>query len=218
MWGWLDVLRDITLLVGDSLATVEPWLREYGYWAFCLALVFENVLFTSMILPGLFVLILAGFWAGLGRLDIGLLLLLGITSAWVGDSISYLIGRFFWSRLLVGTKLGRAVRRMQPVLEQKGGVFLVLYHFEPMARMVGGTVAGVFGLSVRRWLPLDFLGAALWVTFYTMFGFGLGRLGYTITDWERLRPVSAGALLILVVWLWLFNRAVKRSLSSIETG
>lgn len=204
------------LFLGDSLATIEPWLRQYGYWAFCLALALENVLFTSMIVPGLLVLILAGFWAGLGRFDVRLILSLGVGSAWLGDSISYSIGRFFWGRLLLGTRLGKSVLRLQPVLEQRGRAFLVLYHFEPVARMVGGTLAGVLGLSVRRWLPFDFLGAALWVMFYTMVGFALGRLGHTIGDWETLRPVSVGALLLLLIWLWLFNRAVKRSLPSMQ--
>lgn len=205
------------LSLGDSLASVEPWLRQYGYWAFCLALILENVLFTSMVVPGLFVLLVAGFLAGAGQLDLRILLLGGILSAWIGDSISYCVGRFFWSRVLAGTRLGRSVSRLQPVLEQRGKVFLVLYHFEPAARMIGGTLAGASGLTIRRWLPFDFLGAALWVPFYTLVGFALGRLGRSIDDWEMLRPVGVGALVLLLIWLWAFNRAVKRSLSQIRT-
>jgi membrane protein DedA with SNARE-associated domain len=206
------------LSLGDSLASIEPWLRQYGYWVLVVTLALENVLFTSMVVPGLLVLILAGFWAGLGRFDIRLLLLFGVASAWLGDSLSYSIGRFFWARLLMNTRLGKSVLRLQPLLQQRGAVFLVLYHFEPAARMVGGTLAGAAGLSVRRWLPFDFLGAALWVTFYTMLGFLLGRFGHSISDWETVRPVSAGVLVVLLVWLWLFNRAVKRSLSSRPAG
>src|SRR5262249_30415136 len=111
------------------------------------------------------------------------------------------------------TRLGASVSRLQPVLQQRGKMFLMLYHFEPAARMVGGTLAGASGLRIRSWFPFDFLGAALWVLFYTLVGFVLGRLGRSIDDWETLRPVGVAVLLVLLIWLWSFNRAVKRSLA-----
>jgi undecaprenyl-diphosphatase len=202
------------LFLGDSIAAVAPWLREHGYWAFGIALVLENVLFTSMIVPGLFVLIGAGFLAGVGEFDLGLLLLIGVGSAWLGDSVSYCLGRFLWHRMLMQTRFGTSVMRLEPLLQQRGRLFLVLYHFEPAARMVGATLAGASGLSLRRWLPFDFLGAALWAPFYTLVGFALGRFGRSINDWESLRPIGFFALLVLLVWLWSFNRAARRLLSS----
>jgi membrane protein DedA with SNARE-associated domain len=202
------------LFLGDSIAAVAPWLREHGYWAFGVALVLENVLFASMIVPGLFVLIGAGFLAGVGELDLTVLLVIGVSSAWLGDSISYCLGRFFWRRMLMHTRLGASVMRLAPLLQQRGRLFLVLYHFEPAARMVGATLGGASGLSVGRWLPFDFLGAALWVQFYTFLGFALGHFGRSIDDWESLRPIAFFALLVLLLWLWSFNRAARRLLSS----
>jgi membrane protein DedA with SNARE-associated domain len=202
------------VLGGDSIGTVAPWLREHGYLAFGGALVLENVLFTSMIVPGLFVLVGAGFLAGVGELDLGLLLLIGTGAAWLGDFISYCVGRFLWRRLLERTRFGASVRRLEPLLQRRGKLFLVLYHFEPAARMVGATLAGASGLNLRRWLPFDFLGAALWVPFYTLFGFALGRLGRSINDWESLRAIGFFAMFALLAWLWSFNRAARRFLSS----
>lgn len=202
------------LFLGDSIAAVAPWLREHGYWAFGIALILENVLFTSMIVPGLFVLIGAGFLAGVGELDLGLLLLIGVGSAWLGDAISYCLGRFLWGRMLMHTRFGASVMRLEPLLQQRGRLFLVLYHFEPAARMVGATLAGASGLGLRRWLPFDFLGAALWVPFYTFVGFALGHFGRSITDWESLRPVGFVALFALLTWFWSFHRAARRLLSS----
>ncbi len=74
-------------------------------------------------------------------------------------------------------------------------------------------MAGAVGLSVRRWLPFDFFGAFLWVMFYVSVGFALARLGMSLENSALLRPVSVVVLIVLLIWTWLLNRAVKRSLA-----
>lgn len=199
----------------DTLAELIPWIAQHGYWVVFASLALEGVLFTSMIVPGLLVLIAGGFYAGQGHLSPAALAGAAVAGVWVGDAVSYCVGRWFWSRLLARKRFGAAMLRVRPVLENRGAVFLVLYHFEPIARMIGAAAAGSVGLPVRRWLPFDYLGGALWVLFYGTVGFLLGRAGVQAGEWERLRPLSAVFTLALLIWLWAVNRAIRRSLTPV---
>jgi membrane protein DedA with SNARE-associated domain len=201
------------LFTRDTLTELIPWIARNGYWVVFVSLALEGVLVTSMIVPGLLVLIAAGFYAGQGHLDPLALAGTAVAGVWVGDAASYCVGRLFWSRLLARKRFGTAMKRVRPVLESRGAMFLVFYHFEPIARMIGATAAGAVGLPVRRWLPFDYLGGALWVLFYGSVGFLLGRAGMQVGEWERLRPLSVVFAMILLIWVWAINRAIRRSLA-----
>jgi membrane protein DedA with SNARE-associated domain len=203
------------LFARDTLAELIPWIARNGYLVVFVSLALEGVLFTSMIVPGLLVLIAGGYYAGQGHLNPVALAGTAVAGVWLGDAASYCVGRFCWSRLLARKRFGKAMQRVRPVLESRGAVFLVFYHFEPIARMMGATAAGSIGLPVRRWLPFDYLGGVLWVLFYGTVGFLLGRAGMQVSEWEHLRPLSAVFTLALLLWLWLINRAIRHSLASL---
>jgi membrane protein DedA with SNARE-associated domain len=201
------------LFAPDTLAEITSWIAQNGYWVVFACLALEGVLFTSMLVPGLLVLIAGGFYAGQGHLDPLRLVGAAVAGVWLGDAASYCLGRLLWSRLLAGSRFGKAMARVRPVLETRGAVFLVLYHFEPIARMVGAAAAGSMALPVRRWLPFDYLGGVLWVLFYGTAGFLLARAGLQPGEWERLRPLTAVVTCVLLAWLWVINRAIRRSLA-----
>lgn len=201
------------LFFQDSLTQLDAWFATQGYWVFFAALALENVVFTSVIVPGLLVLILGGFYAGIERFPFPIFLALCIAGVWSGDTVNYILGRFFWARIIKRTRAERLVSRVHPVLERRASVFFVLYHFEPIARMVGALAAGVTRVSFWRWLPFDFLGGALWVSFYGSIGFALGRLGRDMDEWVQFRPVQLAAAVLLLVWFFLVSRAIRSVLS-----
>lgn len=198
------------LFLKASFSDVAPWITQYGYWVVFVALALENVLLTSMIVPGLIVLIAGGFAAGVGNLAFAPLVGSAIAGVWIGDTTSYAIGRILWSRLLATSRLGDALVRMRRVLAGRGAPFIVFYHFEPIARMLGATAAGTANIPLRRWLPYDYLGGALWVLFYSTVGFALGRAGRDAQEWERLRPLTLVFTAILLIWLWFLARNMRR--------
>ena len=66
-------------LPGD---TVEPPLNQYGYLAVVCLVLIEDV---GVPVPGETVLILAAVYAGAGRLNVGLVALLGVCGAVLGE-------------------------------------------------------------------------------------------------------------------------------------
>jgi len=196
----------------DTIAQLTTWFASYGPPLFFVLLALENVVFTSMIVPGLFVVIFGGYYAGVGGIPAQVPLLLCIAGLWTGDLTNYTLGRLFWGRLVRRTRIERLVERVRPALQARSSWFFVIYHFEPMSRMVGALAAGVVRVPVRRWLPFDFLGGAIWVTFYWTIGFLIGRFGGNLGEWATLPPIEAIALVLITAWLLVITLAVRRSL------
>src|SRR5579884_1164195 len=87
----------ITEFLIDAIRTL---FERWGYLVVFLGILMENTLFLGLFIPGVFVLLLAGIGAADGILDLRLAFLLAVAGTSLGDTISYLAGRFGWRRAL----------------------------------------------------------------------------------------------------------------------
>ena len=91
----LSSLIDIFLHLDKHLEAV---VQAYGAWVYALlfAIIFiETGLVVMPFLPGDSLLFVAGTIAGVGGLDLGVLLVLLTAAAIVGDAVNYSVGRYF---------------------------------------------------------------------------------------------------------------------------
>jgi len=107
--GWLVHLPALLFhIYGEGLRLLTHGIRDlfdsYGYWVIFLGMLFENTLFLGLVVPGVLLLLLAGISAGNGELSPYLAFLLALTATILGDTTSYLMGRFGWSRVVLGSK------------------------------------------------------------------------------------------------------------------
>lgn len=88
---------DLTWITG-----VLDWVAAHPGWAtlviFLIALC-EGVVVAGLIVPGATLLFFAGALVGTGHLELGPSLIAAFTGAFIGDSISYWLGRHFGDRL-----------------------------------------------------------------------------------------------------------------------
>lgn len=171
----------------DFLVHLDRHLAEllqlYGPWLYVIlfAIVFfETGVVVTPFLPGDSLLFVAGALAATGGLDLGLLMLVLVAAAIIGDSVNYSVGRY------VGTKVFRwehsrwfnkkAFDRTHAFYERHGGKTIIIARFLPLVRTFAPFVAGVARMSYPRFLFFNVVGALLWVISLTLAGYWFGNL------------------------------------------
>ena len=166
---------------------LEAVVQSYGPWVYALlfAIIFvETGLVVMPFLPGDSLLFVAGTIAGVGGLDLGVLLVLLTTAAIVGDAVNYSVGRYFGPKVF-GWESSRffnraAFDRTHAFYEKHGGITIIVARFLPFVRTFAPFVAGVAAMSYPRFAFYNILGAVLWVGSLTTLGFLLGN-----TPWVK---------------------------------
>ncbi len=181
-----------------------------------------SVIFVSVLaqqlglpVPAMVVLLAAGAIAGMGTLNFGVAIAVGVIATVLGDSIWYILGSRFGSRFLgllcrISLEPDSCIERTGNVYAKYGTFSLVFAKFVPGLNTVVMPLAGKFKLPASRFLIFDTLGAVLWTTSYMALGWlfreQLERAG------EALQRLGAwfGLLVAVAFALYLALRYFRR--------
>jgi membrane protein DedA with SNARE-associated domain len=192
-------------------------IGDYGYWAVAIGILLEDF---GLPTPGETLLITGAILASAGALNIYLLLFVSWLGAVIGDNIGYLIGRTGGHRLMIryGARFGVTDARLKQVeafFDRYGAWVIVFARFVLVLRQFNGIVAGTLEMHWLRFLILNAVGAALWVVFWGMLSFWLGKgiLVY-VHELHVLAPLFAVIAALLVAaggaYLWWRHRRRPR--------
>jgi membrane protein DedA with SNARE-associated domain len=179
---------------------VRTLFERWGYLVIFLGMLLENFLFVGVVVPGVFVLLLAGLTAHQGLIDLRLAVLCAVAGTSLGDTLSYLAGRFGWRRALARAEQLPFMGTVRSALLRRTGLFVLAYHFLGYTRLIGPVTAGALRVPFRRWWALDALGATVWVLVYTGIGYLLGVLGISLDTADgNVQKLDRLLLVMLVV-------------------
>jgi membrane protein DedA with SNARE-associated domain/rhodanese-related sulfurtransferase len=187
-------------------------LLTYGY-----LLLFAWVLVEQLgvPLPATPVLLAAGALSAEGQLSLPLALLAGLTASLVADTSWFLIGRKHGHRVLrllcrLSMEPTICVRRTRDSFGRRRAVTLMIAKFVPGLATLAPPVAGENGMSLRRFLFFDGIGATAWVGALLfagrLFGDALKR-DPSLLNWVGR---FSGALLLLGIMAFLAMRMIRR--------
>ena len=186
------------------LGALAPALNSYGYLAVAGVLFLEDF---GVPVPGETILIAAAVYAGAGQLNIALVVVLGVIGAVAGDNVGYAIGHFGGRRLVerFGRYVGLTPARLDSAEQffiRHGGKIVVVARFVEGLRQANGIIAGITGMTWRRFLSFNAVGAALWVGVWAGLGYLAGTNIGPVYDQVRryeLYLLIAVAVLILAL-------------------
>jgi membrane protein DedA with SNARE-associated domain/rhodanese-related sulfurtransferase len=150
-------------------------------------------------LPAIPVLLAAGALAGAGKIDLTGAIVLSVIACVAGDLIWYELGRWRGRRALnllcrISLEPDSCVRRTENFFTRHGVRSLVLAKFIPGLSTLAPALAGLFRISMQRFLLYNGLGAVLWTLAFII-------PGYLLSDQiERLAEVAER----LGIWLAFF--------------
>ncbi len=189
-----------------------PGLLVYGL---VVLLVFgEAALFVGFVLPGETTVLVAGVVASQGNINIGVLCILVVLAAVVGDSVGYAVGHHYGDRLLSIRILQRHREELDAAIagmQKRGPVYVFLGRFTAFLRAVMPGLAGVSQMHYRRFLVANALGGLVWGIAFSLFGyFGGSQLPKIekYSGWASIALVVA--LVISVVGVHYLRRVARR--------
>jgi membrane-associated protein len=169
---------------------ITGWLLHFnGTWAYVIVgfLAFAEAAFmVGFFFPGETAVVVGGVLAGLGRVNLGVMIAVVVLSAIVGDSVGYEVGKkagpwllkrrppFFWRQERPTLEDTASVKYTLGLLEKYGGPAVFLGRFTAFARVVIPGLAGMSGLRYRTFLFWNVLGAIGWGAGFTVLGYVVG--------------------------------------------
>ena len=131
---------------------------------------------VGFFIPGETAVVIGGVLAGLGKVNLGVMIVVVVVCAIVGDSVGFEVGRKAgpWLTTHRPLKGNSAVRYTLGLLERYGGPAVFLGRFIAFARAVIPGLAGMSGLRYRTFLFWNVLGGICWGVGYTLLGYVVG--------------------------------------------
>ncbi|GAA1600129.1 MULTISPECIES: DedA family protein [Kribbella] len=141
------------------------------------------------------------FAASTGEPNLYAVIAVAAVGAFIGDHVSYALGRGAGGRLLdrvePGTRRHAAVRWARRSLEERGGLVLVVARYVPGGRTAVTLTMGSVRYPLRSFTPFAALAAVSWGAYCTLVGF----IGGKAFEDNPLKGVVLGIGLALVVTL-----------------
>jgi len=176
----------LTTLIYSVLAldqTVASLATQYGAWLYAILFVVifaETGLVVCPFLPGDSILFIAGTVVAAAGLDVHVLVVVLIVAAVLGDSVNYGVGHYIGPKAFHrrDSRWFRQeyLRRTQAFYERYGAVTIIIGRFVPIIRTFAPFLAGVAGLSYRRFLSYNVIGGCLWIGLLVYAGYLFGNI------------------------------------------
>jgi membrane protein DedA with SNARE-associated domain len=177
---------------------LQNFLNEFGYFALFLGTFFE----------GETILVLAGFLAFRGYMDLNMVIVVAFFGSYAGDQLWYFMGRKHGRRILarkprwqlMGDKALRLVRKHPDI-------WVLSFRFVYGLRTVMPVAIGMSGYPPGRYLLLNGIGAAVWAAALGSAAYHFGAIMEGLLgNIKKYEMWVLGGLLVLGLALWLRRR------------
>lgn len=197
-------------MILDYLINLVGRLGHWGYLIIFVAAALECSAFLGLVVPGESIVLVSGFFAALGLLDLGHIVIIVSAGAILGDSIGYELGRRLGRSWLLryGRWIGLRqahIDRVDAFFERHGGKTIFIGRFIGFLRALAPFIAGSSRMHYSRFLFYNAAGAILWSTTFVLLGYFMGASWQVAERWMGRAGAIVGGILLLVlapVWLW----------------
>jgi membrane-associated protein len=187
----------------DAIQSVPPVL---AYTIIALLAFGEAAFFVGFVVPGETAVLLGGFLASRGHLDIVTLMVLVVVSAILGDTVGYEVGKHLGPRV-VGLGMFQKHRSRlddaQDMLRRRGGPAVFLGRWTAFFRAVMPGLAGLSKMPYRVFLFWNALGGLAWGVTFSLVGYFAGASYEKVATTIGKGSAVVLALLVivgLIVW------------------
>ena len=189
----------------EHILNLPPWLA--------LVIVFsmpalESSIFLGFVFPGEITCILGGVLAFENKLALGLVIVVAVLGAVIGDSVGYFVGSRFGDVLLekMPTRLVKPdhVERSKALILRLGGRAVFVGRFAAALRALVPGFAGVSRMRYRTFLVWNVVGGSVWASGVVLAGFLAGSAWRQLDSTLSLAGYAVlGAVVVGLVALWI---------------
>ena len=198
--------------------TVAQFATQYGHWLYVLLFLIifaETGLVVFPFLPGDSILFIAGTVVAVAGLNVHLLVVVLSVAAILGDSVNYGIGHYIGPKVFERPDSRwlrqEHLRRTQRFYDKYGGVTIIIGRFVPIIRTFAPFLAGVAGMSYRRFLSYNVVGGVLWITSLVYGGYLFGNIPFVKDNLAWIVLTFVAVSLIPAISTFLRERRQRRA-------
>lgn len=201
----MTVIHEIfqALWHNDFVALSDPHVIGIVYFVMFITLFLENGLLPASFLPGDSLLVLAGALIAKGVMGFVPTLAILTIAASLGYWLSYLQGRWLGNTSVVKGWLKQLPQqyhdRANQMFDRHGLVALLAGRFIAFVRTLLPTIAGISGLSNRRFQFFNWLSGFLWVLLITSFGYALSMIPFVKRHEDKVMTFLVILPIVLLV-------------------
>ena len=196
----------LTTLLYSLLAldqTVAQIAAQYGHWLYLILFLIifaETGLVVLPFLPGDSILFIAGTVVANAGLNVHVLVIVLIAAAILGDTVNYSIGHYIGPKVFdkPDSRWFRQehLRRTQAFYDRFGGVTIIIGRFVPIIRTFAPFLAGVAGMSYRRFLSFNVIGGIAWISSLCYAGYLFGNIPWVK---DNLTVIVIGIVVVSLI-------------------
>jgi membrane protein DedA with SNARE-associated domain len=196
---WIPILSFCRSVISLNLV---PYIEAYGYWA----------MLAGGFLQGEIVLILGGFVAHRGYLDLPLVILMGLAGCLTADLFYFSLGRIRGRSLLEKRSSWKPqVARVQKLLESYDSLFIIGFRFLYGIRAISLIVLGTSKVKTVKFLFLNTLSASIYTALLGICGYVFGiAVAVLFRDIQRYETWVILAIALLATAFWIFHQRHKK--------
>jgi membrane protein DedA with SNARE-associated domain len=173
-------------------------VREYGYLA----------VLIGTFLEGETIVLIAGFLAFSGHLELPLVMLAAFVGSTSGDQLYFFIGRFWGRKLLARFPAWRErTERVFYHVHRHQNLLILSFRFFYGLRNVTPFAVGMSEVATLRFVVLNLIGAAIWAITFGYAGYSFGHaFEFMMGKIKQYELTALGLLVVLGLSIWLSAR------------
>lgn len=177
----IKAVIDFILHIDQHLVDIVNDYRTWTYLILFLIIFAETGLVVTPFLPGDSLLFAAGAIIAKPEtsLNVGLMWILLIVAAILGDLVNYHVGKFIGMKAFSGKYRFLKIEylnKTQQFYNKHGGKTIIYARFIPIIRTFAPFVAGIGTMSYGRFATYNIAGGIAWVTSFLFIGYFFGGL------------------------------------------
>jgi len=188
----------------DLIRNAGEALGPYTYVLVGALAFLETGAFIGLVAPGELAILVGGVIAGQGQIEVIPLIALVWACAVAGDVTSFFLGRRLGREFMV--KHGRRVAiteerlvQVEGFVDKHGGKAIFLGRFVGLVRSIAPFLVGSTGMTLRRFLPYDVLGAGLWGSTFVLLGYVFWQSFDRVIKLAERGALALGVVIALAV-------------------
>jgi undecaprenyl-diphosphatase len=184
---------------------LEAFISQGGYFLLFIFTVLEGIPLLGMAVPGHIAIIIGGFLAKIGTLNLFWVIFISTIGAILGDCIGFYLGRRYGMTFIDKIRpyffvTDLHIEKAKALLSRHTGKALIIGRFTPATRALMPFIVGTSHTSARRFWLFNIIGGISWVVVSVMVGYVFGAAYHAVSGY--LGRISVIAILAAFIIIW----------------
>ncbi|MEM1168199.1 MAG: VTT domain-containing protein [Cyanobacteria bacterium P01_H01_bin.35] len=203
--------------MNEYFSNIIEVIEANGWWIVFVLVTLENIPIFGLVVPGVTVIILSGYLAGINNSTITTFYLFfsGIIGVVTGDNIAFLLGKFGKNKIKIIQQNIIANRNIIEIANREKWFILIWYQFPVYLRMLLPLIMGAINFSIKKWIFINIVGSIIFVSTFFIIGIFISKVGRELSRGMEISSyIQIFFFGIFLLWIVLMTIKIKKVITA----